>query len=260
MIRPPTKAAKLRLAMWVATAGLIGVVLLATVWYSCALWRVRRYVLLRAENARSTPLSESLLREGPSDVSVKAHFPSKERAISEISLYLQCPDWCAPHKQLAIDALGECGEKAQSILLGFSRHKHPVVRAHVLMALRCATSDSHELVPVFVAGLHDNDRQVRIWAASALGACGRSDAIAINALVEALDDGDSLVRCASIESLEAVITDTTAPNVAHAIKSLEGLLRTDPSESVRSYAASALKALQASHDVGPQQTHVGEND
>src|SRR5262249_11412619 len=92
-------------------------------------------------------------------------------------------------------------------------------------------------LPVFVAGLKQDDEDVRAKSALALGVIGLRARHAVPALIELLKDDESKVRAQAVKALAQVARDnvTTVPALVGALG--------DRQPMVRAFAAMALRQL-----------------
>ena len=128
----------------------------------------------------------------------------REQAVAKLALYLKCPRQLATDRSLAVDLLGFLGEPA---------------------------------VPCLTRALSDQQKDVRIAAAWALGDIGPGAHRAVVPLAEALGDPSPGVRAAAVRAL-AQIGEAAKPAIPYLTKALQ-----DKDETVRDYAAEALKAV-----------------
>lgn len=134
------------------------------------------------------------------------------------------------------------GEIAVDPLIALLMDEDADVRVHAATALGWV--GGHEAVQPLLVALNDENLAVRRYAARAM--CWVVDASAVEGLIFALQDEDSYVRSYSARAL----------GWSHDTRAIEPLrqLLTDDNSDVRSYAATALEDLgqQPLYDVGVQ--------
>jgi len=119
-----------------------------------------------------------------------------------------------------------------------------VIRAVVLAILAglliggCSKAPPQPAERKWADAMRDPDTNLRKKAAFKLGNIGRSDPAVVPSLIDALDDADAGVRCATILSLVKI-----GPEAKKAIPKLTEVQQHDNDETVRTYAAKALDKL-----------------
>ncbi len=133
----------------------------------------------------------------------------------------------AVRKSVVMDLIG-FGEDAIDPLIALLMDDDADVRVHAATALGWV--GGHDAVRPLLVALADSDTQVRRYAARAL--CWVVDDSAVRALIDVLEDEDNYVRCYAARALGW-------SQDPRAIEPLSDLLN-DESADVRDYAATAL--------------------
>ncbi len=202
---------------------------------------------LRGSGKAAAPALRKALRDPDSDVRSAA-----AEALGEIVVQESVPDLIEKLKdeeptvrQSAADALGRIGKPAVPGLLSAMRSGNPGFLEGVVDALgKVGQPAAPELIQAL--NNHDQDSQVRQYAAMALARLGTSSNEVVHALVETLKDSDSGVRRSVVEALGEI-----GPPAGDAIGSLIKTLKDQSEDSlVRRYAAHALARI------GPEHTEV----
>ncbi len=158
-----------------------------------------------------------------------------EEAADRLCLYLWVPDRFAPHKDLAVEALGECRQPgAVPALVRALENQNPEVRECAAEALRQLKSGAAPAVPALIRALDDEQKSVQMRSALVLGAIGPDAGAAVPRLIGLLKEGDgSLVWAA------AIALGNIGPAAKEAAPALVKLLN-DSDLHVRLSAAKAL--------------------
>ncbi len=133
-------------------------------------------------------------------------------------------------KSVVMDLI-QFGESAVDPLIALLMDEDADVRVHAATAL--GWIGGKEAVPPLLVALSDDDMQVRRYAARAM--CWVVDSSAVEGLISSLDDEDSYVRCYAARALGWSQDE-------RAIEPLTELLNDDNAD-VREYAATALLDL-----------------
>jgi len=121
-----------------------------------------------------------------------------------------------------------------------------VVVVHAILCIEPTKTDG--LVPVLTGALRNGDRMVRHRAAQVLGEIPAAGALAINSLIQALDDVEEAVRLVALNALQS-LGDAAAP----AVPALVGVLTGNDDILARGMAADALAAIgPAAEKAAPQ--------
>ena len=155
--------------------------------------------------------------------------------------------------EAAVAPLIEMGEKAVPALLDLTRS--PDVDAR-WWALRVLASLPHARPESLVPFLEDPAPEVRQCAA--LGLAGKPDESAVEPLVRALSDGDSMVASLSANAL-VKIGSPAVPSLIEAVKRRPELGETNPSQSQRIHALRALAEIR-DHRAIPVMMQVMQED
>lgn len=147
-----------------------------------------------------------------------------------------CTDREAEVRRRAVYELGVMKDtRWLDVLLQATRDTHERVRAEALYALHeTAREASDELIAVFIDAVSDPCACVREQGCHALR---YSRPQAVPSLMRALADEDARVRLEAVISLGSL-------DAVEAVDAITGLMRSDPDEDVRSYAASALADIR----------------
>lgn len=140
-----------------------------------------------------------------------------------------------PESVPAIPVLIELTDADIEMLLGIN------IRQGVINLLGRIGTYSDDAIPPLLELLKDDDPEVRRWVVGALGTIGAKPVV-LEALVNALDDGDSRVRGLSARALGVYVdySDVLIPR-------LEELKENDKDRSVRSQAGLAIDKLKGIH-------------
>lgn len=143
----------------------------------------------------------------------------------------QLIDLDAGVRKAVVMELIQFGDAAVDPLIALLMDEDADVRVHAATALGWV--GGRDAVQPLLVALMDNDTQVRRYAARAL--CWVVDEGAVDGLIAALDDEDSYVRCYAARAL----------GWSHAVRAVEPLsdLLNDENADVREYAATALVDL-----------------
>lgn len=141
----------------------------------------------------------------------------------------------------AVQALGRIGPKAVPALIEAMQDEDSSMRESAIYALWWmqpqTDPEATEVVLALIKALGDENSDVRVRAADALGQIGPKASAAVPALIEALKDEDSSVRKSAAEALGKIGSETSVA-VPALIKALK-----DEDSSVGSAAAYSLQQI-----------------
>jgi len=162
-------------------------------------------------------------------------FGGPEKAADRFCLYLWVPDRFAPHKDLAVEVLGECRQPgAVPALVRALENQNPKVRERAAEALGKLKGGAAPAVPALIRALGDEQQSVQMRSALALGAIGPDAGAAVPRLIGLLKEGDPVVNWAAATALGGL-----GPAAKEAAPALTELL-SDSAPYVRLSAAKAL--------------------
>ncbi|KAK5284211.1 hypothetical protein LTR14_011746, partial [Exophiala xenobiotica] len=140
-------------------------------------------------------------------------------------------------RRMSIMIIGRhCGQDQKEIILNLfhNRQYYRITPRQIIDAWRHVSGLLDPVIEALVQLLQDPDKNVRSWAADALGGQATLPDMAIEALIQLLQYPDRYVRSRAVNALKR---QTTLPDMA--IEALVQLLQ-DPDRYVRSWVADAL--------------------